>query len=181
MLNGMQYDTNAVQVVVAPISLHIASTKACLNSEISVATQNISADKNGAFTGEISAEQVADFDLKWTLVGHSERRTLFGDTDEVVAKKVGRAQEAGLNAILCIGETLEQREGGQTNETLKTQLDACKSSISDWSRIVLAYEPVWAIGTGKTATPEIAQEAHAYIRSWLVENISQEIADATRI
>lgn len=181
MLNNVQYDKNAVEVYVAPISLHIASTKACLNSEIAVATQNISADKNGAFTGEISAEQVTDFDLKWTLVGHSERRTLFGETDEIVAKKVGRAQEAGLNAILCIGETLEQREAGQTNETLKTQLDACKGAITDWSRIVLAYEPVWAIGTGKVATPEIAQEAHAFIRQWIAENVGQNTADATRI
>ena len=123
---------------------------------VEVACQNISAKKDGAFTGEISAEQVKDFGLRWTLVGHSERRQLYGETDENVAVKVSRAQEAGLHAIVCIGETLEQREAGQTNEVLRTQLNAVKPSVSDWSRIVIAYEPVWAIGTGKVATPEIA-------------------------
>jgi triosephosphate isomerase (TIM) len=181
VLNAIDYDHAAVDVVVAPISLHIASLKAMVNSNIKVASQNISASKNGAFTGEVSAEQILDFELQWTIIGHSERRAQQGETDEVVAKKVGRAQEVGLSALLCIGETLEQRESGSTNDVLKTQLDAVKDSITDWSRIVLAYEPVWAIGTGKTATPEIAQEAHAYIRSWMAENVSAEVSAATRI
>ena len=181
MLNSMEYNKDAVEVVVAPISLQIASAKTCLNSYIKVASQNISAEKNGAFTGEISADQIKDFELEWTLVGHSERRTHFGETDAIVAKKVLRAQESGLSTILCVGETLEEREGEKTNDVLKTQLVAVKESITDWGRIVLAYEPVWAIGTGKTATPEIAQEAHAFIRQWLVENISPEVSAATRI
>ena len=181
MLNSVEYNQDACEVVVAPISLQIASAKTCLNSNIAVACQNISAEKNGAFTGEISADQIKDFELKWVLIGHSERRTLFGETDAIVAKKVVRAQEADLSAIVCIGETLEEREGEKTNEVLKTQLDAVKESITDWSRIVIAYEPVWAIGTGKTATPEIAQEAHAYIRQWLTENVSADVSAATRI
>jgi len=152
-----------------------------LISGVEVASQSISSKKDGAFTGEISAEQVKDFGLKWTLVGHSERRTLYGETNEVVAAKVQRAQEAGLSAIVCIGETLEIREAGTTNEVLKQQLDAVKPSITDWSRIVIAYEPVWAIGTGKVATPEIAQETHAYIRSWLSAEVSPAVANATRI
>ena len=115
------------------------------------------------------------------MVGHSERRTLYGETNEVVAAKVQRAQEAGLSAIVCIGETLDIREAGTTNEVLKQQLDAVKPSITDWSRIVIAYEPVWAIGTGKVATPEIAQETHAYIRSWLSAEVSPAVANATRI
>ena len=180
-LNTMEFDQNCLEVVVAPITLHITSTKTMLNSNVLVASQNISATANGAFTGEISAEQVVDFGLQWTLVGHSERRKLFGDTDEIVAQKVSRAQAAGLKTILCVGETLEQREAGETNAVLQTQLAAVKDSISRWSDIVIAYEPVWAIGTGKTATPEIAQAAHAFIRQWLSENVSAEVSAATRI
>ena len=180
-LNASDFARGEIEVVVAPISIHIASAKAMLTSGVDVCCQNISATKDGAFTGEISAEQVKDFDLKWTLVGHSERRQKQGETDEIVAVKTGRAQEAGLNAIVCIGETLEEREAGTTNDVLKRQLDAIKPSISDWGRIVLAYEPVWAIGTGKVATPEIAQSAHAYIRSWLSSSVSEAVAAATRI
>lgn len=180
-LNTLEFDTNRVEVIVAPIALHIASAKAMLNSNVLVAAQNIGAEGNGAFTGEISAEQVKDFGLEWTLVGHSERRKLYGETDEMVANKTARAQAAGLKVILCIGETLEQREAGQTNDVIKTQLDAVKSSVASWADIVIAYEPVWAIGTGKTATPAIAQDAHAYIRSWLTENVSAEVSAATRI
>jgi len=105
-INQMKYDTDRVEVVVAPVYIHIASAKAILASHVSVAAQNISSTKNGAFTGEVSAGQVKDFGLNWVIVGHSERRTLFGETDEVVATKVARAQENGLNTILCIGETL---------------------------------------------------------------------------
>lgn len=180
-LNTLEFDSDRLEVVVAPISLHIASTKAMLNSNVLVAAQNISADGNGAFTGEISAEQVKDFELQWTLVGHSERRKLNGETNEIVAKKVERAQAAGLKVILCIGETLEEREAGQTNDVLKQQLDAVKASVQSWASIVIAYEPVWAIGTGKTATPAIAQDAHAFVRSWLTENVSAEVSASTRI
>lgn len=118
-LNTMEFDENCVEVVVAPISLHITSTKTMLNSNILVCSQNISAEGNGAYTGEISAEQVVDFGLQWTLVGHSERRKLFAETDDIVAKKVAKAQAAGLKVILCIGETIEQREAGTTNDVLK--------------------------------------------------------------
>ena len=127
-----------------------------LKSQVNVGAQNVSAHKNGAFTGEISAEQIKDFELKWCIIGHSERRQHFGETNETVATKVKQAQEAGLSALLCCGESLETREAGTTNDHLKEQLDAIKDSVSDWSRIVIAYEPIWAIGTGKTATPEIA-------------------------
>ena len=122
-----------------------------------------------------------DFGLEWTLIGHSERRVKYGETDEMVATKTERALGAGLKVILCIGETLEQREAGQTNDVLKTQLDAVKNVVNNWGSIVLAYEPVWAIGTGKTATPAIAQEAHAYVRSWLTENVSADAAASVRI
>lgn len=181
MLNKLEHDTEKCDVIIAPVTLHIAPLKAMLNSNVKVASQNISATKNGAFTGEVSADQIVDFELSWTIIGHSERRAKFGESDQVVASKVAQAQEANLNAILCIGETLEDREAGKTNEVLKGMLDAVKDTIKDWSKIVLAYEPVWAIGTGKTATPEIAQDAHAYIRQWLSENVSAEVSAATRI
>ena len=101
-----------------------------------------------------------DFDVDWVLIGHSERRTLYAESNELVASKVKKAQAIGLRAIVCLGESLEQREAGETNAHLKTQLDAIKGSVTDWSKIVLAYEPIWAIGTGKTASPEQAEETH---------------------
>lgn len=180
-LNNMKFDSSKLEVIVAPVFIHVASAKAMLNESVSVAAQNLSAHKNGAFTGEVSADQIKDFGVNWVIIGHSERRTLFGETNALVATKVTRAQEAGLNAILCIGETLAQREAGETNDVLRDQLAACKEAVMDWSKIVIAYEPVWAIGTGKVATPEQAQETHAYVRSWLADNLSKEVADQTRI
>lgn len=180
-LNKAEFDQNKVEVVIAPISIHIASVKALLSGNIKVSAQNMTATGNGAFTGEISGDQLKDFDIEWVLIGHSERRTLFNESNELVAQKIQKAQDIGLNAIVCLGESLEQREAEQTNDHLKSQLDAIKGSVSDWKRIVLAYEPIWAIGTGKTATPEIAEAAHAYIRSWLSENVSEEVAAHVRI
>ena len=161
--------------------MHIASVKALLNPNVMVCGQNMSQTGKGAYTGEISGEQLKDFDVNWILIGHSERRTLYGETDAMVASKVTQAQDVGLNAIVCVGETLEQREADATNDVLKTQLEGFKASVKDWSRVVVAYEPVWAIGTGKVASPEIAQECCEFIRNWLKENVSEEVAAATRI
>jgi len=181
VLNKAEFDQTKVEVVVAPISLHVGTVKALVNPAVKVALQNMSASDKGAFTGEISGEQATDFGLEWVIIGHSERRTLFGETDAMVAAKVSKAQSHGLNAMVCCGESLEVREAGTTNDFLKGQLDALKDSICDWSKIVLAYEPIWAIGTGKTATPDIAESTCAYIRSWVAENISAEVAQAVRI
>jgi triosephosphate isomerase len=170
-----------IDVIVAPVSLHIAMAKVMLIDNVKVASQNVSMYGTGAYTGEIAAEHLVDFGLEWTLVGHSERRGLFNEDDATVAKKVGNALDAGLSVILCIGESLEHRESGSTNDILQGQLDAVKTSVKDWSKIVVAYEPVWAIGTGKTATPEMAQETHAFIRSWINDNVTEEAAAATRI
>lgn len=155
--------------------------KVMLPDNVQVASQNVSLYDTGAYTGEVAAKQLADFGIDWTLVGHSERRSLFGEDNATVGTKVANSIEAGINVILCIGESLEQRESNSTNDVLKEQLDACKESIKDWSKIVVAYEPVWAIGTGKVATPEQAQETHTYIRQWITENVSEEVAAATRI
>lgn len=108
---------------------------------------------NGAYTGEVSAEQIKDFGINWAIIGHSERRVIFEETIDLVAKKIQRSQEQGLNAIVCVGEQNEQRLSGTTFKVLEEQLEGAKRSIKDWSKIVIAYEPVWAVGTGQTATP----------------------------
>lgn len=118
VLNKAQFDENKVEVVVAPISLHVGTVKALVNPSVKVALQNMSASDKGAFTGEISGDQAVDFGLEWVIIGHSERRTIFGETDAMIAAKVSKAQTHGLNAIVCCGESLEIREAGTTNEFL---------------------------------------------------------------
>ena len=181
VLNKAEFDGNKVEVVVAPISIHIAAVRALLNENIQVGAQNLSAKGNGAFTGEISAEQLKDFSVNWVIIGHSERRTVIGETNEDVAAKVTKAQECGLKAMICIGESNEQREEGHTNDHLTSQLEGFIKCITDWSRVVIAYEPIWAIGTGKTATPEIAQEVCSFIRNYIKEHVSEEVSNSLRI
>ena len=166
-INKMKFDEHKLDVVVAPMMIHVPPAKAMLTSNIQVGVQNVAAAPKGEQTGEVKAEQIKDFGVNWAIVGHSERRQHLKETDEIVATKIQRCQENALNAIICIGEQLEERESGHTHDVLKVQLDALKTSIKDWSKVVIAYEPVWAIGTGKTATPEIAQEAHEFIRKWI--------------
>jgi triosephosphate isomerase len=143
--------------------------------------QNVAAYVSGAYTGEISAGMLKEFS-SWSLVGHSERRALFGDTDQLVVEKISRLHEAGLAPILCLGETLEQRENGQAERCVRLQLEAVLSAFESeqLTTLVLAYEPVWAIGTGKTASPEQAQSMHAFIRSVLHEK-SQMLAETMPI
>merc|ERR1719401_690083 len=148
---------------------------------MAVSAQNCSKTGSGAFTGEWTAESLLDLGIKWTLIGHSERRTKYGETDADTAEKVGRCQELGVNVILCIGELLEEREAGKTDEVNKRQLAACIPKIKNWDLIVIAYEPVWAIGTGKVATPDQAQETQAAIRAYLAKAVSPEVAEKTRI
>ena len=128
--------------------------------------QNLSQHAQGAYTGEISGAMIVDFGCRFVIVGHSERRSLYGDTDAVVAAKYDAALKAGLTPILCLGESLEQRESGVTNQVVGSQLDAVMDAcgVATLSKAVIAYEPVWAIGTGRTASPEQAQEVHAMIR-----------------
>ncbi len=138
-------------------------------SVISLGAQDVSEHDKGAYTGEVSSAMLADFSCKYVIVGHSERRTYFGDTDELVAMKFSAAKHAGLVPIICLGESLDERDRGITRDVVKRQLDAIfsRTSIMDFNGAVIAYEPVWAIGTGKTATPEQAQDVHAFIRDQL--------------
>ena len=156
VLNNLKFDPKKVDVVVAPTALHVSTVQSVTQNNVHVATQNLSLTGNGAFTGEHSAEMIKDMGIRWTLTGHSERRTLYGETDADVGKKTKIALDHGFTVLACIGELLEERESGRTKEVNERQLNAIREHCDDWSNIVIAYEPVWAIGTGKTATPDIA-------------------------
>jgi triosephosphate isomerase len=159
-----QQELEGVEVVVCPPFVSLAAAVQLLaGTEIAVAAQNVHWEDEGAFTGEISPRMLRELGVYGTIVGHSERRQFFGETDDTVARRVEAALEAGLFVIACIGETEEERESNQTEEVLRRQLKVLETD----DNLVLAYEPVWAIGTGKTATPEIAQEAHAFVKSQL--------------
>ena len=174
---------DVVDIVVAPQTLHVPYVFANIKPRFGVSAQNCYI-KAGAFTGELSAAAAADFGLKWTLLGHSERRHIFGETDALLTEKTTAALENGLNIIFCIGELLQEREADKTRDVIATQMAALAAGVKkpeDWARIVIAYEPVWAIGTGKTATPDQAQEAHVWTRAWLREYVSAAVADSIRV
>jgi triosephosphate isomerase len=160
-------DTAGCDVVVCPPFVYLWEIGRHLkDSSLGLGAQDVCAEATGAFTGEVSAPMLRDVGCSHVIVGHSERRALYGDSDSLVARKFVAAQAAGLVPILCIGETLEEREQGVTREVVARQLDAvlALAGVGAFARAVIAYEPVWAIGTGKTATPEQAQEVHAFIR-----------------
>jgi len=152
--------------VCVPYPYLFQAQAALQNTGIAWGAQNLSQHEKGAFTGEVSAAMLLDFGCRYVIVGHSERRALYGESDQTVAAKFIAAQQAGLTPILCVGETLQEREAGVTEQVVARQLDAVLSlvGVSALSKAVLAYEPVWAIGTGKTATTEQAQAVHAFIR-----------------
>lgn len=182
VFNSSKFENN-VQCVVAPPTLHIPFVQQTLkNDKFVIAAQNCIA-KSGAFTGEISLELLKDAGIKWVILGHSERRQYYGETNDVVAGKVDAAVNAGFMVIACIGETLKERDDGRTAAVVITQLAtiAQKLRVESWVQIVVAYEPVWAIGTGKVATPEQAQEVHAIIRSWVASNVGAPVAASLRI
>lgn len=181
VLNKLKFDPKKVEVVVAPTALHLSTVQSVLGNNVNVATQNLSLTGDGAFTGELSAGMIKDMGIKYTLTGHSERRTLYHETDKDVATKTKVALDHGFTVLACIGELLQERESGRTREVNERQLNAIREQVEDWSNVVIAYEPVWAIGTGKTATPEIAQDTHAEIREWLGKNVSKQAQDSVRI
>ncbi|KAG5624828.1 hypothetical protein H5410_010046 [Solanum commersonii] len=170
-LNNAQLESD-VDVVVAPPFLYIDQVKNSLTDRIEVSAQNCWTGKGGAFTGEISVEQVKDLGCKWVILGHSERRHVIGENDEFIGKKAAYALSQGVGVIACIGELLQEREAGKTFDVY---------AIPSWDNVVIAYEPVWAIGTGKVASPEQAQEVHVAVRDWLTKNVSAEVASKTRI
>jgi triosephosphate isomerase len=157
-------EVEGVDVAVCPPFTGLApAVQALADTEIAVAAQNVHWEPEGAYTGEISAPMLVDLGVYGAIVGHSERRQYFGETDEVVGRRAAAALNAGLSVIACVGELEEERERGETEDVLGRQL----ATIEAHDNLVVAYEPVWAIGTGKTATPELAQEAHAFVKSLL--------------
>lgn len=162
---------NGVEVVIIPPAIYVGDVVANAGENLSVGVQNVGQWASGAYTGEISAEMARDQGCKYALVGHSERRQLFDETDDAAAEKVERIIAAGLQAVLCVGETLEEREAGKAEAVVASQVRAGLAKVSggQWQRVVVAYEPVWAIGTGKTATAQDAQAMHASIRQVLSE------------
>jgi triosephosphate isomerase len=179
---GMADVANAEVAVCAP-AVYIPQLQAALTgSRVAWGGQDVSAHASGAYTGEISTAMWQDFACKYVIVGHSERRTYHGETDEQVADKLEAARQSGLVPIFCIGETLDEREQGSTEAVVARQMDAVinKYGVAALGDSVIAYEPVWAIGTGKTATPEQAQDVHAFIRARIAAS-SAEVADKIRI
>jgi len=170
-------------VVAPPFTALAAAIESARGSAIGIAGQNLHWASEGAFTGEISAQMLAEAGCRGVLIGHSERRQFFGETDEGVNRKTKAALAAGLTPIVCVGETLAEREGHLTNAVLQRQFEGAFAALTpaEFSRILLAYEPVWAIGTGRTATPEMAAEAHQYLRDRAASQFTSEQASALRI
>ena len=180
-LVGQQTD---VSVCLCPSATSLQAVAAVVNdSNIFLGAQNMHFEAAGAYTGEISAEMLRHLFCKFVILGHSERRQYFGETDEIVNKKTLAALHASLNPIVCVGETLAEREAGKVKEVIKAQVEGALAGVTsdNYEGLVIAYEPVWAIGTGKTATPEIAEEVHAEIRCLLAGVISEDAADKIRI
>ncbi len=176
-------EVNNAQVAVCVPYVYLAEVQQQLEgTPIAWGAQNLSTEAKGAFTGEISAAMLLDFGCKYVIVGHSERRTLYGEDDTLVAEKYEVARQAGLIPILCIGETLEEREQGITEQVVARQIDAviAHAGVAALADGVIAYEPVWAIGTGKTASPEQAQDVHAFIRSQIAKQ-DPAVAEGLRI
>ena len=162
---------NGVEVVIIPPAIYVPDVVASAGDVLSVGVQNVAQWASGAYTGEISADMALDQGCQYALVGHSERRQLFAETDAAVSEKVGRILTSGLQAMVCVGETLEEREAGKAETVVAAQVKAGLATVTSeqWQRVVVAYEPVWAIGTGKTATAQDAQAMHASIRQVLSE------------
>lgn len=170
-------------VVIGCPAIYLETMRQSLPSFVSVAAQNCYKANSGAFTGEISAAMLKDCQVEWVIIGHSERRQIFSETDKLVAEKVGFCLENNLKVIACIGETLQERESGKTFEVVTHQMKAIADKVPKdrWKNVVIAYEPVWAIGTGKVATDEQAQEVHVNLRKWLATNVNDQISKSTRI
>lgn len=183
LLSGIQSNLHvpSCEVAVCVPAPYLAQCRSALaGTVIGWGAQDLSAHESGAYTGEISAAMLTDFDCLHVLAGHSERRAYHGESDELVGRKSARALAAGLRPIVCVGETLAEREAGQTEQVVQRQLEAVLKEVADADlvRLVIAYEPVWAIGTGKTATPQMAQDVHAFLRARLA---ARHAAAATQV
>lgn len=174
-------ESNA-DVMVSPTPIYLPAVLANASNGLIVSSQNVSASSFGAFTGEIAPEQLLDLGVRWTIIGHSERRKYYGESDSVVTTKVKQSLEKGLNVVACFGETHAQREAGETDRVVLSQVRAiAEGAAGHWGNVVLAYEPVWAIGTGLTCDAGEAQRVCALLRTTLSSTVSSQVAQATRI
>ncbi|MBO5046700.1 MAG: triose-phosphate isomerase [Clostridia bacterium] len=180
-LKPLVKDANCDVAVCVPAIDIPAVAEALKGSNVALGAQNVHFEAKGAFTGEISADMLKEYGVKYVIIGHSERRQYFGETDETVNKRTLAALNAGLIPIVCIGESLEERETGKTEAVLETQIKEGMKGIDDISKIVIAYEPIWAIGTGRTATAEQANETIAFIRKTCAEVFCPKCAEKVRI
>jgi triosephosphate isomerase len=173
-----------VDVMVSPPAVYLTRVSDAIRSDapsVQLGAQNVADNDGGAFTGEIAAPMLSDIGCQWAIIGHSERRTIYGETNEDIAQKTAQAMKAGLGVVICVGETADERKSGVTEKVLGEQIDAVTTALQaqkDASAAVIAYEPVWAIGTGETATPQMAQDAHAFIRERMRSN---KVAGADQI
>ena len=176
--------SDRVEVAVCPPNVYLQEVAAALRgSHIALGAQNMHHEKEGAFTGEVSGAMLRDIGCSHVILGHSERRQFFGETDQSVNQKVFAALSSGLTPIVCVGETLEEREAGSTQRIIDQQCrgSLARLTVEQAAKLVIAYEPVWAIGTGKTATPQQAEEVHAHIRSLIEQLFDRQTADGVRI
>ena len=180
-LKPLVKDASCDVVVCVPFTDIPAVSAAVKGSNVHLGAQNVHFAEKGAYTGEISAEMLKEFGVEYVIIGHSERRQYFGETDETVNKRMHAALDAGLIPIVCVGESLEERETGKTEAVLSVQIKEGLKGLDDVSKIVIAYEPVWAIGTGKTATAEQANETIGFIRKTLAETFCPKCAEKVRI
>lgn len=179
LINNTKEIVKTKMIVCPPFTALSVVSELAAGGSIHVGAQNMYWEEQGAFTGEISTEMIKSTGATYVIIGHSERRQFFGETDGTVNKKLKAALQSGLNPIVCIGESLEERESGVTNDVVGNQVEKALAGISaeEMKKIILAYEPIWAIGTGKTASPDQAQEVHKFIRSTLTKLYNTEIAE----
>ncbi len=182
-IKNFNFNTDEFGLIIAPPFTHLYSVSQELDERIGLSSQNIAAWDKGAYTGEISAEMIKSTGAKYAILGHSERRAYFGENSEILSTKLKLTLENGLLPIFCIGEVLEERESGKHFDIVKQQLDEVVFNLqpADFQKVTIAYEPVWAIGTGKTASPEQAQEIHAFIRKLITDKFGKEIAENTTL
>jgi len=183
-LKKLLADISAIDIAVCPpypyLSLSVDILK---DTDIDVGAQNMAWEKSGAYTGEVSPDMLKDVGCTYVIVGHSERRKYFNETDDLINKKIKLAISSDLYPIVCLGESLQQRENDETEQVVKTQLSGCLKGLlnKEIEKVTIAYEPIWAIGTGKTATPDQAQQVHHMIRKWIENEYNRDIAESIRI
>lgn len=179
--NKLEFDPNKLDVVIFPVSVHYEYTKNLLDKKFGVGIQNVSKFGSGSYTGEISAEIAKDLNIEYVIIGHFERRKYFLEKDEDVREKLQQCLKNNIKVVVCFGESLEEREQNKTLDVIRTQMKAFVDLIQNFDNVILAYEPLWAIGTGKTATPEEAQTVHKEIRNIIKQSCGEKASEQIRI